>query len=381
MSDYKIISALNEEHKVYLVQSALSGKVYVQKILDVYNIRVYEYLYRNPVSGIPRIINYYEDGNQLVVIEEYISGTSLQEKIANSDLSVSDIRSYMIMLCNILEALHSMTPPIIHRDIKPSNIIITSYNYAMLLDFNAAKQFSGQNESDTVLIGTPGYAAPEQYGFGSSSPKTDIYSLGVVLREMLGSITPTPDIAQILQRLNLIADRCTQMTPAARYQSVAELKNAVSQSDYPAQHSTSAADNSSQYAHNNRDSVDNIETPGQHLHGNDSRFLPPGFRTRTPWKMLLSSVAYLFIIWLCLSLELENTYGAKLWLERIFCLGMFIFAIFCGFNYLNVQNILPLCKSKNRFLHYVGIILLDVAVIFALFVIMFIIESVAFPIK
>lgn len=229
MSDYKIISALNEEHKVYLVQSALSGNIYVQKILDVYNIRVYEYLYRNPVAGIPRIINYYEDGNQLVVIEEYISGTSLQEKIDNSDLSVSDIRSYMIMLCNILEALHSMTPPIIHRDIKPSNIIITSYNYAMLLDFNAAKQFSGQHESDTVLIGTPGYAAPEQYGFGSSSPKTDIYSLGIVLREMLGSITPVPDIAPILHRLNLIAERCTQMTPAARYQSVAELKNAVSQ--------------------------------------------------------------------------------------------------------------------------------------------------------
>lgn len=386
MSDYKIISALNEEHKVYLVQSALSGNIYVQKNLDVYNIRVYEYLYRNPVAGIPRIINYYEDGNQLVVIEEYISGTSLQEKIDNSDLSVSDIRSYMIMLCNILEALHSMTPPIIHRDIKPSNIIITSYNYAMLLDFNAAKQFSGQHESDTVLIGTPGYAAPEQYGFGSSSPKTDIYSLGIVLREMLGSITPAPDIAPILQRLNLIADKCTQMTPAERYQSVAELKNAVSQSYYPAQHNTSAVGNSSQYAHSNHDNVNNkastnADTAKRAIHDSDFHFLPPGFRTRTPWKMLLSSVAYLFIIWLCLSLELENTYGAKLWLERIFCLGMFIFAICCGFNYLNVQNILPLCKSKNRFLHYVGIILLDVAVIFALFVIMFIIESVAFPIN
>lgn len=384
MSDYKIISALNEEHKVYLVQSALSGKVYVQKILDVYNIRVYEYLYRNPVAGIPRLINYYEDGNQLIVIEEYISGTSLQEKIDNSDLSVFDIRSYMIMLCNILEALHSMTPPIIHRDIKPSNIIITSYNYAILLDFNAAKQFSGQNESDTVLIGTPGYAAPEQYGFGSSSPKTDIYSLGIVLREMLGSITPAFDIDPILQRLNLIADKCTQMTPAARYPSVAELKNAVSQSYYPAQHNTSAAGNSSQYAHHNRDNANNAtnaDTAKRAIHDSDSHFLPPGFRTRTPLKMLLSSVAYLFIIWLCLSLELENTYGAKLWLERIFCLGMFIFAICCGFNYLNVQNILPLCKSKNRFLHYVGIILLDVAVIFALFVIMFIIESVAFPIK
>lgn len=384
MNDYKIISALNEEHKVYLVQSALSGNIYVQKILDVYNIRVYEYLYRNPVAGIPRLINYYEDGNQLIVIEEYISGTSLQEKIDNSDLSVSDIRSYMIMLCNILEALHSMTPPIIHRDIKPSNIIITSYNYAMLLDFNAAKQFSGQNESDTVLIGTPGYAAPEQYGFGSSSPKTDIYSLGIVLREMLGSITPVPDIAPILHRLNLIADRCTQMTPAARYKSVAELKNAVSQSYYPAQHNTSTADNSSQYAHQNHDNANNAantDTAKRAIHDSASRFLPPGFRTRTPWKMLLSSVAYLFIIWLCLSLELENTYGTKLWLERIFCLGMFIFAICCSFNYLNVQNILPLCKSKNRFLHYVGIILFDVTVIFALFVIMFIIESVAFPIN
>ena len=139
-------------------------------------------------------------------------------------------------------------------------------------------------------------------------------------------------------------------------------------------------------AHNNQanannEASDNADTANQAIHDSTSRFLPPGFRTRTPWKMLLSSVAYLFIIWLCLSLELENTYGAKLWLERIFCLGMFIFAIFCGFNYLNVQNILPLCKSKNRFLHYVGIILLDVAVIFALFVIMFIIESVAFPIK
>ena len=59
MSDYHIISTLNEQHKVYLVQSALSGRIYVQKILDVYNIQVYEYLYRNPIEGIPRLINYY----------------------------------------------------------------------------------------------------------------------------------------------------------------------------------------------------------------------------------------------------------------------------------------------------------------------------------
>ena len=138
---------------------------------------------------------------------------------------------------------------------------------------------------------------------------------------MLGSITPVPNIAPILHRLNMIADRCTQMTPATRYQSVAELKNAVSQSYYPAQHSTSAAGNSSQYAHHNHDNTNNTanaDTAKRAIHDSASRFIPPGFRTRTPWKMLLSSVAYLFIIWLCLSLELENTYGAKLWLGKNF---------------------------------------------------------------
>ena len=131
MDDYKIISTLNEEHKVYLVQSEFTKQVYVQKILDVYNIHVYEHLYQNPIAGIPRIIDFYEQDNTLVVIEEYISGTSLQEKIDHSDLFISDIQDYMLMLCNILESLHAMKPPIIHRDIKPSNIIITSYKISL----------------------------------------------------------------------------------------------------------------------------------------------------------------------------------------------------------------------------------------------------------
>ena len=79
-------------------------------------------------------------------------------------------------------------PAIIHRDIKPSNIIITAYNRAVLLDFNAAKYYSCQSTEDTVLLGTQGYASPEQYGFGSSSPQTDIYSMGILFRELLNSI-------------------------------------------------------------------------------------------------------------------------------------------------------------------------------------------------
>lgn len=368
MDDYKIISTLNEEHKVYLVQSEFTKQVYVQKILDVYNIHVYEHLYQNPIAGIPRIIDFYEQDNTLVVIEEYISGTSLQEKIDHSDLFISDIQDYMLMLCNILESLHAMKPPIIHRDIKPSNIIITSYNYAVLLDFNAAKQFSSEAPSDTVLLGTPGYAAPEQYGFGSSSPLTDIYSLGIVLKEMMESLSSAN--SSFINVYQLIINRCTQLSPAARYQSIAALKKAILE----------MTDKKPvlPYTEHKR-SIMSSKLSEKALSVDKSRFLPPGFRSMTPWKMVLSSMVYLFMIFICSSVEVENTYGALLWLNRIFMFLVFMFPVFCGFNYLNIQNIFPLCKSKQPIIHYLGIVLLDIAGMFLLMILLFIIESICFP--
>ena len=77
MDAYNTISTLNEAHKIYIVQHTTTHKIYVEKILDVYNISVYEQLYRSPIAGIPRIINYYEQDGHLILIEEYVSGVSL----------------------------------------------------------------------------------------------------------------------------------------------------------------------------------------------------------------------------------------------------------------------------------------------------------------
>ena len=184
ISYYKPIAAINEPHHVYLVQHQETKKIAIKKVLDVYNLAVYAELYRNPIAGTPRIINYYEETGQLTVIEEYISGTSLQDKIRHADISPNEMLQYMLDLCTILEQLHLHNPAIIHRDVKPSNVIITSYNRAVLLDFNAAKYHTAAKDSDTILLGTQGYAAPEQYGFGQSSPQTDIYSIGILLKEM-----------------------------------------------------------------------------------------------------------------------------------------------------------------------------------------------------
>lgn len=347
ISYYKTIAVINEPHKIYLVQHIETNKIFIKKILDVYNAKIYEYLYNNYILGTPKIIDYFEEENQLIIIEEYISGISLQEKIAASDLAQEDILHYMMDLCNILEQLHSMKPAVIHRDIKPSNIIITNYNRAILLDFNAAKYYSLSKSEDTVLLGTQGYAAPEQYGFGASSPQTDIYSLGIILKEMCASIN------DISGTFDFIIDTCTRIKPSERFKSIKELKTALSAHIKP--------------------------TPAKLERDTITSFIPPGFRTQTPWKMLLSSISYLFIFWLCLSLQVSNTYGMALWLERLFILIIMLCMIFACFNYRDVQRFMPLCKHSNKIIHYAGIIVLNIAIMFSLLIILCILEFILFP--
>ncbi|MGN0342228.1 MAG: serine/threonine protein kinase [Roseburia sp.] len=347
ISYYKTIAVINEPHQVYLVQHQETQKIYIKKVLDVYNLAIYEYLFHNPMDGIPKIIDYCEEDGQLTVIEEYISGCSLSEKMTSRDLTSDYISHYIYDLCCILEKLHNLNPPVIHRDIKPSNIIITSYNKVILLDFNAAKHFSADSAEDTVLLGTQGYAAPEQYGFGSSSPQTDIYSVGILLRELQASLTtPTKIFDEIIIK-------CTQMNPSDRYKNVTELKNAISR-------------------------ILNPDKPPAKETKNYSYF-PPGFRTITPWKMLVATPAYMLLFYICLSMEVENTTGLLLWLNRIICLLMMLSFIFIGFNYRDIQKYFPLCKSKNRLFHYLGIVLFDLLVALILMFLLVIIETVFSP--
>lgn len=344
MSYYETIATINELHKIYLVKHKQSNRIFVKKLIDVYNINVYENLYKHPVIGTPRIIDFLEIDNQLVLIEEYISGTPLHDKINSRSLNSDDIIKYMLDLCNILETLHAANPPIIHRDIKPTNIIITSYNNAVLLDFNAAKQFNASEKEDTVLLGTQGYAAPEQYGFGASSPQTDIYSLGIVLKEMMLSCNLNTFA------LNRIVDKCMKLNPNDRYASIADLKHQLNSLSQAMCHDTSPTSN--------------------------HRFVPPGYRTCTPWKMFLASGSYIYISWLFLTMNVKNTFGVSLWLDRIFGLIMTLLVIFVCTNYLDVQDYLPFCNNKNRLIKYFGIVLSNVAIMFFLAAILLIIKNI-----
>ena len=369
ISYYKPIAAINEPHHVYLVQHQETKKIAIKKVLDVYNLAVYAELYRNPVAGTPRIINYCEETGQLTVIEEYISGTSLQDKIRHADISPNEMLQYMLDLCAILEQLHQHNPAIIHRDVKPSNVIITSYNRAVLLDFNAAKYHTAAKDSDTILLGTQGYAAPEQYGFGQSSPQTDIYSMGILLKEMAeASHCQNPYIDAIITK-------CTQMNPAERYQSIGELRQTLlaNRGIFPYTHAGQACTGDLSGLPSNRSNAqtqNDSVTTARHM-----QFAPPGFRTKTPWKMAVALLTYIFLAWFCLSMKVNNTFGAALWVERVFALIMMLFIVASIFDYLHVRQLMPLCQHEKKALRIFGVVVLDILVVFGLIVVMAIVQS------
>lgn len=349
VSSFHTIAMINEFHGVYLVQDPDTGKIYVKKVLDVYNPEVYEFLLQHPVAGTPGIIACSEEAGRMVLIEEYISGSSLQEKIEGNALSEADILRYMLDLCDILEKLHTGEQVIIHRDIKPSNIIITTYNRAVLLDFNAAKFYSPESAEDTILLGTKGYAAPEQYGFGSSTPQTDIYALGMTLNKMLDSMADPPAY------LRQLARKCTRLDPAGRFSDIKELKKELS-------------------AHLQ------TGTSGK-IFQTVIRYLPPGYRSGSVWKMLLATFGYFLIGVFCFKFYgTGNVTGAQLLLEQFFVMAMLLAIVFGCFDYLHVQSLMPLCRHKSLLIRCLGIALLDFLMVSAIMFILILLEAACFPV-
>lgn len=226
ISYYKEITDLNKDHGISIVQHVETGKIYLKKVMSIYNRFVYEQLYFNPVRYIPRIYAMYEENNTLTVIEEYIPGDTLQEILdICGPLDPNDVKSYSIALCNILTSLHTKERPIIHRDIKPSNVMVTEDDRIYLIDLNAARLMNREKSRDTQLIGTEGYAAPEQFGFGESTPQTDIFALGTLMTTLLTGDTDVSNLPD--NKYKTIISRCLEMNPKDRFASAEQLRSSI----------------------------------------------------------------------------------------------------------------------------------------------------------
>lgn len=213
-----------EEHTTYLVRNTQTGHIAVKKVLDKSQKKIYQKLsdisspYLVPISEIVSI------GDKCIVIEEYVSGMSLKEILEEGPLKLDVARQYIQMLLNILIVLHENA--IVHRDIKPANILISSDGILKLIDFGIARAYDRNKEEDTVILGTVGYAPPEQYGFGQTSEKSDIYAFGVLVNVMFTGEFPKKRLVNIRQYRQIV-EKCTELEMYRRYDSFEEIREEI----------------------------------------------------------------------------------------------------------------------------------------------------------
>lgn len=206
----------SERGEVWLAATKQSGELVIIKRVTATDLP-YDVL-KNFSFALPAKIYFCAaDESETVIVEEFIQGENLLARLERKNfLSESEARTILLQMCDGLAELHAQK--IIHRDIKPSNMILQGERIR-LIDFDAARIFKANKAVDTKLLGTKGYAPPEQFGSGQTDGRSDIYALGVTMKILLGS-NCGEDLKEIL-------DRCTEYDPKNRFQNVDELKDAL----------------------------------------------------------------------------------------------------------------------------------------------------------
>ena len=183
-----------------------------------------------------------ENGDFAGFVMEYVEGRSLQQILEDGQCyTVRETAEAGLQLCGIMEQLHGQEPPMIFRDLKPANILVRPGGEFVLVDYGAVRKLRKSAATDTMRLGTDGYAAPEQYGgWEQSDERTDIYGIGAVLhhmitgrppletglrplREILGSKGESRQYAEMAKILLL----CCMTAPSMRYSSCKELGKAL----------------------------------------------------------------------------------------------------------------------------------------------------------
>ena len=193
--------------------------------------------------NLPNVYDYFEEGGQFYLVMDYIEGETLAERLRRSPqgLPPEEVVSWALQLCDVLEYLHNQNPPVIFRDMKPANVMVTPEGQVKLIDFGVARLFDPGKRTDTLKMGTVGYAPPEQYaGQGQTTPRSDLYALGVTLHELLTGNDPTVRPFAFIPphqlnravspALSAAVMRAVQLNPAARYPSARAFRDALEKS-------------------------------------------------------------------------------------------------------------------------------------------------------
>lgn len=193
--------------------------------------------------------DYGEEQGEAYLVMEYVAGGTLKTRLTGRPMSWPEAARFIIPIGQALAYAHSLG--IVHRDIKPANILLPQPDWPLLADFGLVKMMGGQQNITRpgTILGTPAYFAPEQIMGGGTDARGDIYSLAIVLYELLTGSLPlfSPSPIELLQRrlqesppplsqiisgippqLEMVVMRALDRNPGTRYQQMSEFIEALS---------------------------------------------------------------------------------------------------------------------------------------------------------
>ena len=220
---YSLVTVLSRKNgcEVLRFRNKSNGKDLILKSFPA-PLVAYEKLQNIHCENLPEIYDVIEMEDGQIVLEEYIDGINAAQVMETGKYHPAGVRGVLLGVCDALTVLHNRG--IVHRDVKPENVMVEKTGRVVLIDFNASRMESGANK-DTVILGTVGYASPEQLGISQTDARTDIYAAGVLYNVMLTGQHPSVTIAS--GKAGRIVRKCTAVNPDERYQTAEALRCAL----------------------------------------------------------------------------------------------------------------------------------------------------------
>ena len=220
---YSLVSVLSDKNEcsVLRVRNKSTEQDMVVRSFPT-AVSAYEELYKINAQNLPFIYDVINCEDGQIVLEEFVEGVTISEVMESGNYHYLGTRKVIRAVCHALNVLHERN--LVHRDIKPENVVIGKDGRVVLIDFNAARKISSASK-DTVIMGTVGYASPEQLGVAQSDARTDIYAVGVLLNVMITGKHPSEKLAK--GKASRIVRKCTNINPDERYQTAEKLTHAL----------------------------------------------------------------------------------------------------------------------------------------------------------